>query len=95
MSTTAGEDDSMDQTTAKIMTVVGESFDKGYPSGLRCRSRRGPRRGGDGMSVVVKEQRVDLIAEVQAAYKVLSEAGRQDLFGLVQKLLEEQQAAKV
>jgi hypothetical protein len=33
MSTTAGEDDSMDQTTAKIMTVVGESFDKGYPAG--------------------------------------------------------------
>jgi hypothetical protein len=47
------------------------------------------------MSVVVEEQRVDLIAEVQAAYKVLSEAGRRNLFGLVQKLLQEQQAAKV
>jgi hypothetical protein len=46
------------------------------------------------MSVVVEEQKVNLIAEAQAAYKVLSEAGRGDLFGLVQKLLEEQQSAK-
>ena len=33
MSTTAGEDDSIDETTAKIMAVGGESFDKGYTAG--------------------------------------------------------------
>jgi hypothetical protein len=33
MSTTAGEDGSMDETTAKIMPVVDESFDKGYTEG--------------------------------------------------------------
>ena len=41
----------------------------------------------------IEQKRVDLIAEVQAAHKVLADAGRQDLFELVQKLLEERQAA--
>lgn len=33
MSTTPGEDDSMDETTAKIMPVMGESFDKANMAG--------------------------------------------------------------
>jgi hypothetical protein len=33
MSTTAREDDNMDETTAKIMVVAGERFDKGFTAG--------------------------------------------------------------
>ena len=35
-----------------------------------------------------------VLEDVQAAYKVLDCAGRQDLFKSVRKLLEEQQAVK-
>ena len=88
----------MDETSAKMRAVVGESFDKGCAAGNaagRDTDHANQANQARGMSVVVEVQGVDLIGEVQAAYKVLSQAGRQDLFGLVQKLLEEQQAAKV